>query len=268
MNEVITKKNNELNIVEKEALEMLNNPQLFVVKISELSEKLSNDKQRAEEIKNKGFIKRMFKSSIKLQAEANLRQNDIMNDFYQLLTAISYLSKGNSTLLVGLYNSLCKSEEANGNNMFYETAKASIQAAINSAENEEKREKALKKALVKANENESKINENESKINKNETKIDNLKEDLLSRINNAVDSFKNHLNIRKKETEKDINNKIENTKLYIDEHIRMLNLRIEENNKSTISMFNSLSKELSMWKIIVIISIGLNILNLVLFFIV
>ena len=45
-------------------------------------------------------------------------------------------------------------------------------------------------------------------------------------------------------------------------------LRIEENNKSTISMFNSLSKELSMWKIIVIISIGLNILNLVLFFIV
>ena len=261
MNEVITKKNSELNKVEKEALEMLNNPQLFVVKISELSEKLNNDKQRAEEIKNKSFIKRMFKSSIKLQAEANLRQNDIMNDFYQLLTAISYLSKGNSTLLVGLYNSLCKSEEANGNNMFYETAKASIQAAINSAENEEKREKALKKALVKANENESKINENE-------TKIDSIKKDLLSRINDAVDLFKNHLNIRKKETEKDINNKIENTKLYIDEHIRMLNLRIEENNKSTISIFNSLSKELSLWKIIAIISIGLNILNLVLVFIV
>ena len=261
MNEVITKKNNELNTVEKEALEMLNNPQLFVVKISELSEKLNNDKQRAEEIKNKGFIKRMFKSSIKLQAEANLRQNDIMNDFYQLLTAISYLSKGNSTLLVGLYNSLCKSEEANGNNMFYETAKASIQAAINSAENEEKREKALKKALVKANENESKINENESKI-------DSIKKDLLSRINDAVDLFKNHLNIRKKETEKDINSKIENTKLYVDEHLRMLNLRIEENNKSTISMFNTLSKDLSTWKIIAIISIGLNILNLVLAFIV
>jgi hypothetical protein len=257
MNEVITKKNNELNTVEKEALEMLNNPQLFVVKISELSEKLNNDKQRAEEIKNKGLIKRMFKSSIKLQAEANLRQNDIMNDFYQLLTAISYLSKGNSTLLVGLYNSLCKSEEANGNNMFYETAKASIQAAINSAENEEKREKALKKALVKANENESKINENE-------TKIDSIKKDLLSRINDAVDLFKNHLNIRKKETEKDINSKIENTKLYIDEHLRMLNLRIEENNKSTISMINSVSKELSMWKIVAIISIVFNLLNLIL----
>ena len=261
MNEVITKKNSELNKVEKEALEMLNNPQLFVVKISELSEKLNNDKRRAEEINNKGFMKRMFKSSIKLQAEANLRQNDIMNDFYQLLTAISYLSKGNSSLLVGLYNNLCKSEEANGNNMFYETAKASKQAAINSAENEEKREKALKKALVKANENESKINENE-------TKIDSIKEDLLSRINNAVDLLKNHLIIRKKETEKDINNKIENTKLYVDEHIRMLNLRIEENNKSTISMFNSLSKELSMWKIIAIISIGLNIVNLVLVLIV
>lgn len=257
MNEIITKKKSELNKVEKEALEMLNNPQLFVVKISELSEKLNNDKQRAEEIKNKGFIKRIFKSSIKLQAEANLRQNDIMNDFYQLLTAISYLSKGNSTLLVGLYNSLCKSEEANGNNMFYETAKASIQAAINSAENEEKREKALKKALVKANENESKINENE-------TKIDSIKKDLLSRINNAVDLFKNHLNIRKRETEKDINNKIENTKLYVDEHIRMLNLRIEENNISTISMFNSISKDLSMWKIIAMISIILNLLNLIL----
>lgn len=48
----------------------------------------------------------------------------------------------------------------------------------------------------------------------------------------------------------------------------MLNLRIEENNKSTISIFNSLSKELSLWKIIAIISIGLNILNLVLVFIV
>lgn len=257
MNEVITKKNSELNKVEKEALEMLNNPQLFVVKISELSEKLKNDKQRAEEIKNKGVIKRMFKSSLKLQAEANLRQNDIMNDFYQLLTAISYLSKGNSTLLVGLYNSLCKSEEANGNNMFYETAKASIQAAINSAENEEKREKALKKALVKANENETKINENE-------TKIDGIKNELISRINNAIGLFKNHLNIRKKETEENINNKIENTKSYVDEHIRMVNLRIEENNKSTISMINSISKELSMWKTIAIISIVLNLLNLIL----
>ena len=261
MNELIKKNNSELNKVEKEALEMLNNPQLFVAKISELSEKLNNDKQRAEEIKNKGLIKRMFKSSIKLQAEANLRQNDIMNDFYQLLTAISYLSKGNSTLLVGLYNSLCKSEEANGNNLFYETAKASIQAAINSAENEEKREKALKKALVKANENESKINENE-------TKIESIKKELLSRINNAIGSIKDHLNIRKEETEKDINSKIENTKLYIDEHLRMLNLRIEDNNKSTISMFNSLSKELSMWKIIAIISIGLNILNFVLLFLI
>ena len=258
---LITKNNSELNKVEKEALEMLNNPQLFVAKISELSEKLNNDKQRAEEIKNKGVLKRMFKSSIKLQAEANLRQNDIMNDFYQLLTAISYLSKGNSTLLVGLYNSLCKSEEANGNNLFYETAKASIQAAINSAENEEKREKALKKALVKANENESKINENE-------TKIESFKKELLSRINNAIGLFKDHLNIRKEETEKNINSKIENTKLYVDEHLRMLNLRIEENNKSTINMFNSLSKELSMWKIIAVISIGLNILNLVLVFIV
>jgi hypothetical protein len=257
MNEVITKKNNELNTVEKEALDMLNNPQLFVDKISELSEKLNNDKQCAEEIKNKGFIKRMFKSSIKLQAEANLRQNAIMNDFYQLLTAISFLSKGNSTLLVGLYNSLCQSEEANGNNMFYETAKASIQAAINSAENEAKREKALKKALVKANENESKITEHE-------TKIDGIKNELLSRINNAIDSFKNHLNIRKVETEKDINSKIENTKSYIDEHIRMVNLRIEENNKSAISMINSVLKELWMWKIVAIISIVLNLLNIIL----
>jgi hypothetical protein len=113
--------------------------------------------------------------------------------------------------------------------MFYETAKASIQAAINSAENEMKREKALKKALVKANENESKITEQE-------TKIDSIKNELLSRINNAIDSFKNHLNNRKVETEKEINSKIDNTKSYIDEHIKMVNLRIEENNKSTISM--------------------------------
>ncbi len=242
---------------EKMVAEMLSNPELFVKKIEELSGKLKEDKQKSEEIKNMAWGKRIFKNTLKMQAESNLRQNQIMEDFSQLLTTVTFLSKGNAALLAVLFDSLCRSEEANGNNQFYEQAKASIQGAIESAKNEEKREKALKKALVKANENESKIAENESKLS-------GFKEEIKKRINNAIDLVKNHINIKKEETDEKINKEINSTIYYINEQIKILNSRADNDRIANLNMIESLGKSLSNWKMIALISILFNIVNLVL----
>lgn len=256
------------NLIDKKTeqmvAEMLSNPELFVKKIEELSGKLKEDKQKSEEIKNMGWGKRIFKNTLKMQAESNLRQNKIMEDFSQLLTTVTFLSKGNAALLAILFDSLCRSEEANGNNQFYEQAKASIQNAIESAKNEEKREKALKIALTKANENKSKIDENKSKIAENESKLSGFKEEIKKRISNAIDLVKNHINVNKTETDDKINREINNTIVYINDQIKNLNLKADNDRTANLQMLESLGKSLSNWKIVAIISIIFNIINFVL----
>jgi len=265
MNELtksLNQNEDKASVISEELMKILSNPQLFISKIKSLSDQLEKDKSIAENLKNKSIIKRLFTSSVKTQADANLRQNAIMKDFYELLTAISYLGLGNSAHLVSLYDSLCKSEEANGNNYFFEAAKAKLQFAIKSAKDEELREKALKKALVKSNENESKIDENASKI-------ESVKKEILNKINNYVGFFTKHLKNKEAETVEDINSKIAYTRSYINEQVNILNNhfdQVDNGQRASFEMIKAISKEVSLWKTISIVSIVLNIVNFILLF--
>lgn len=256
-------------VIEEEALKMLSNPKLFVATINNMAQKLDADKAAAQELKDMNGFKRFFKSSSKIQAEANLRQNDIMHDFYQLLTALSFLSKGNSALLLGLYNSLCESEKANGmeGNTFFEMAKSNLQTAIDSAKNEELREKALKKALVENKVQQDKLAEQKSNLDKTNSKLDEFKKKVMQKIKVSVELVRSHINVKVDKTQEYINSKISASVKYNNEQIHIINSRLEENQKIAIQLIESLTKDLSTWKIVAICSIIFNVINLILIFV-
>lgn len=268
MDEIVKNKSSfELSgVVEEEALKMLSNPQLFVATINTMAQKLDVDKAAAQELKDMNAFKRFFKSNSKIQAEANLRQNDIMHDFYQLLTALSFLSKGNSALLLGLYNSLCESEKANGmeGNTFFEMAKSNLQTAIDSAKNEELREKALKKALVENKVQQDKLAEQKLDLDKTNSKFDEFKEKVMQKIKDSVELVRSHINVKVDKTQEYVNSKISASVEYNNEQIHIINSRIEENQKIAIQLIESLTKDLSTWKIVAICSIIFNVINLIL----
>jgi hypothetical protein len=87
---------------------------------------------------------------------------------------------------------------------------------------------------------------------------------IKKRINNAIDLVKNHINIKKEETDEKINKEINSTIYYINEQIKNLNSRADNDRIANLNMIESLGKSLSNWKMIALISILFNIVNLVL----
>jgi len=218
-----------------EITEMLSNPKVFAAKIKELAQKLQKDKEVTEQIKNSNFLKNLFRDKTKMHTEAMERLNGMMTDFYQILTAVSFLTKGNSALLCGLYSSLCEDEKANNmeGNLFYTMAKDNLKMAIDSSENEQLREKALKIALVSAK--------------SNEVKMERYKESTHKRLGEAVSLVKEHINLKKEESDKYIEelesklskdilstiNQMEKNRKESDKHMAEIKLKLSDDILST-----------------------------------
>ncbi len=211
----------------KEITEILSDPKLFSAKIKKLAEELKKDQEITEQIKNYGAIKKFFINKAKIHTEAMTRLNGMMTDFFQILTATTFLTKGNSALLLGLYSSLCEDEKANNmeGNLFYNMAKDNLRMAIDSSENEQLREKALKIALVSAR--------------SNEEQLLNYKNSTHKRIEEAVTLVKEHINIQKEESDKHVaqikqklSEDILSTKKLIDNYEKNFEDRNIETNKS------------------------------------
>ena len=246
MNDIINKLPNEVNGGElpDEITAILSDPQLFVTKIRELGASLKKDDELAQQIKEAGALKKLFISQRK--TDLMLRFNERMTEFYQILTAVTFLTKGNSALLLGFYNSLLEDEKANNleGNMFYTMAKDNIKRAIDSAENEQLREKALKIALVSSR--------------TNEDKIENYKKTTQKRISDAISLVKEHIDLKTKET---------NTDLLKAESI--LTEKIEKTNKQIDGLDNKyekLHKDILFLKYVIYITFALSIINIILYF--
>lgn len=246
MNSLIEKLPHEVNgeALPDEITAILSDPQLFVTKIRELGASLKKDDELAQEIKDAGTLKKLFISQKK--TDLILRFNERMTEFYQILTAVSFLTKGNSALLLGFYNSLLEDEKANNleGNMFYTMAKDNIKKAIDSAENEELREKALKIALVSSK--------------TNEDNLENYKITTQKRISDAIGLVKEHIDLKTKET---------NTVLSKAENI--LTEKIEKTNKHIDGLdkeYDKLHKEIRFLKYAIYITFALSIINIVLNF--
>lgn len=232
-----------------EITEMLSDPKVFAAKINKLAEALEKDKIITEQIKNSNFFQNLFRDKTKMHTEAMKRLNDMMTDFYQILTAVSFLTKGNSALLCGLYSSLCEDEKANSmeGNLFYTMAKDNLKMAIESSESEKLREKALKIALVSAK--------------SNEDKMERYKESTHKHLGEAVSLVKEHINLKKEESDKHM----AEIKLKLSDDILSTNNRIEKNERDSEEKNKKYFRYIKVLTYISVIAVVIGIVNLLLY---
>ena len=250
MNDLIEKLPDEVKgeSFPEEITAILSDPQLFVSKIRELGTSLKEDADLAKQIKEAGTLKKLFISQRK--TDLILRFNKRMTEFYHILTAVSFLTKGNSALLLGFYNSLCEDEKANNleGNLFYTMAKDNIKKAIDSAENDQLREKALKIALVSSK--------------NNEEKVDNYKENTKKRISEAIALVKEHIDLRAKKT----SNCLSKTESILTEKIDDAKKQIDDLDYKTKNENEKIHKDIIFVRYVLYITIALSIINFVLYF--
>lgn len=95
----------------KEELEQ--NPEIIAENIKLLAIALKETKGNLEEIKGRGFWKKITCNNTKDIAEALLKQNDSISAFLTIIQGILFLSMNNVAVLGAIMDSLTKSENAN-----------------------------------------------------------------------------------------------------------------------------------------------------------
>lgn len=101
----------DLALLTREELE--NNPEIIAENIKLLAIALKETKGNLEEIKGRGFWKKITCNNTKDLAEALLKQNDSISAFLTIIQGILFLSMNNVAVLGAIMDSLTKAETAN-----------------------------------------------------------------------------------------------------------------------------------------------------------
>lgn len=184
------------------ANEIIQNPNKLQEIIQETSTKLEAAKNNANEIANRGPLKRAFSSTTKDFARLLVEQNGIMSNFFLLLQVMTFLCKGNSMLLFGLMDSLNKGIDMSNEEQknLYTFAKSYLQEAIESAKSEEFRETALKKLLIHSNE----LKEFQNNSTENIESLSEELKDFKTQTGHDINQLESQLNTWKGSFEKEL----------------------------------------------------------------
>lgn len=132
--------------------ELSENPQAFNEWIKCIGNTIKEGKDKATDIKERGFFKKMFSSNTKDLAEVLLTQNSTLSNFYVLLLLVVHVCKGNAALLSKLCQSIkddstLASEESQG---LMKLASNFLESNLHDMQNQQLREDAIMKLLKNA----------------------------------------------------------------------------------------------------------------------
>lgn len=271
MNELVPQQNNTKNDLQLLANEIIQNPNKLQEIIQATSIELENAKTNANEIANRGFLKRLFSSNTKEFANILVAQNGIMSNFFLLLQVMTFLCKGNSVLLFGLMDSLDKGLDMSNEEQknLYTFAKSYLQEAIESAKSEELRETALKKLLIHSNElkefQDKSNNSIEELYSKTETIETNIVE--LQKFRNIIDQSIKDLEGKNKTLKSSFEDELKNLQQHSDQSIKDLSQQtkhwVDSNEKEIEAIIRSIRKRTIVFGIVAIISLIIGIVALV-----
>nr|WP_144925377.1 hypothetical protein [Paenibacillus bovis] len=144
----------EIVVLDKHNLK--NNPSQIGESIVELAQAIEDAKWDIEEIKKRGFWKRLTNNNTRDLAETFMKQNDTISGFLTIIQGIIFLSMNNVVVLGGIMDALNKQEDTNNlrDNQYFNLAKDYLSEALKSAEkvaNNEKEIELVKEGLEESN---------------------------------------------------------------------------------------------------------------------
>lgn len=159
-----------------EIQEMCQNPKLFSEYVEGLTDRIDKSQSRLEEINGRGWWKRKISSTTKDLSAEMIEHAALISDLFTVLQVVSYMTKGNSALLLGLMDSLDKTANANNKEGgFLDLTKSYLQQLLDDSKNASIREKAIKKLLV-----------NCIQLNNNHNQLKKVQEDFIVNVNSII----------------------------------------------------------------------------------
>lgn len=188
-----------------EAVELIgSDTEYFSAFIKSTETALSENKSRAEIIKDRKFFKRLFSSSSSELAQLLLEQNDVMVRFFVMLQLLTLQNKNNISVLTKLCSAIQTDVDTSGKEQgnLQKIAITFLEQNIESIKAEETRDKALIKLLKFAEQNAA----FEKRMISAEENAEKRYQESLQKLNNDYAAFKNtidgKINTIKNELEK------------------------------------------------------------------
>lgn len=213
--------------------------------IKAIDSALQENKEDAQEVKDRGFWKRLFSSNTKDLGNVIFEQNTVLSALYVLLRVQSFSGESCSKMLAELYSYADK--EANTSRVENNNIQKAIIATLEKNANEfhlnELRDKALMK-LLKAAENSSCF---ESDIRIKLGEAQKAFEDSESRINKDLQDFIKTANDHINSTAGACTKSIQDIKIYAEESIKSINeqaaAQVQECKSAVADMMNEFEKQ-------------------------
>lgn len=161
----------ELMVITKGDLE--ENPTIIGESIVQLAQAIVDTKGNIQEIKDRGFWKRLVNNNTRDLAEAMIKQNDTISGFLTIVQGVIFLSMNNVVVLGGIMDALNKQEDTNNlrDNQYYKMAKDYLSEAIKSAQKVAANEAEIENVKIRLIEH-YKIQESQNKL------LDDLRQEL------------------------------------------------------------------------------------------